>query len=402
MMRSVTLLSLMLLSQALAHGDHKTATTAAPHTHNDKHGDHEEVVERLLVVDAKTNQLNVVDPEKGIVGSFNTIGKVNSVYPGLSGSYFYALHRDANRVTVVHSGLSTVPHGDHNDLQVDAPYILATLNVGAKPTHFFTGEDELAIFNDEDGTIAVFSEELLGKTNDMQFIKSEPDHGSPAVVGDIVLSGLLKQNRVDAYNIDGKFIKTVGECAAVHGQVLRGNTVYFGCKDGVLGVTVNGTSMTTRKWSNPVNAPENARVGTLIANKESTVLYGNFGKGLLHWNANEGMTTATDLGATLLKFAYAHDGKQVVALTADGKLHVLEAASGKILRSQAVLGSIDTSNKEVVRPSLALGDEHVYVTSPTTGEVLVVEIEDLSIHEKIKVGGTPSAIALNEVEGMHH
>lgn len=401
MMRSLTLLSLMLLSQALAHGDHTTAPKA-PHTHTHGENDHEELVERLLVADAKTNQLNVIDPEKGIVASFNTIGKVNSVYAGLSGSYFYALHRDANRVTVIHSGLSTVPHGDHNDLQVGAPYVLATLNVGAKPTHFFTGKDEIAIFNDEDGTIAIFGEELLGKTNDMRFIKSQPDHGSPAVVGDVVLSGLLKQNRVDAYSNDGQFIKTAGECAAAHGQVLRGDTVYFGCKDGVLGVTVNGKNITSRKWSNPVNAPENARVGTLIANKESAVLYGNFGKGLLRWDANGGMTTATDLGATLLKFAYSHDGKQVVALTADGKLHIVDAASGKVLRSQAVLGSIDTNNKEVVRPSLALGDEHVYVTSPTTGEVLVVEVEDLSLHEKIKVGGTPSAIALNEVEGMEH
>lgn len=371
---------------------------AAPHTHEEHHA------ARLVVADAKTHVLNVLDLEKGqVIASFGTPGKVSGVYAGPSGQYIYALHRDDDRVSVVHSGLSTVSHGDHSDLQEAPAYVLATLNIGPKPTHFFAHGEDIVIYNDGDGTAALFGETLLGKTNDMTFVKTpQPDHGAPALVGGKLLVGMLALNRVDAYSADGKFIKTVAECAGVHGEAARGDTVYFGCKDGVLGVTVKGDTITKTKWTNPAGTPEGTRVGTVAASEKSTQLYGNFGAGLVRWAPGSQTMTPVKLSANPFKFAFTEDGKNVLVLTADGQLHRLNAATGRIEQSASVVAATDLTDKAALRPTMTLGGEAAYISSPTTGEVLEIALKTLKTERRFKVNGNPTALALSEMHGMQH
>lgn len=256
-------------------------TSPAPASHDHKHA------ARLVVADGKTGVLTVLDAEKGaVVGSFGTPGTLSGLYVGPGGQNVYGIHRDADRVTVLNSGLSSVSHGDHNDLVVDAPYVLATLNIGPKPTHFFSHGEKIVIFNDGDGTMPIFSEELLGKTNDMLVVKAEKaDHGAPALLGNTLLVGMLSLNRIDAFDVSsGKLLKSVAGCPGVHGESIRGDTVYFGCTDGVLAVTMKGSDITSRKLSNPAATPEKTRVGTVATHEKSGMMFGNFGNGLATWS----------------------------------------------------------------------------------------------------------------------
>lgn len=358
---------------------------------------------RLIVADAKTNALSVVNLTDGkTLGTFSTPGKLSGLYAGPSGQYAYALHRDDDRVTVLHSGLSTLPHGDHDDLVQKAPHVLATLNVGQQPTHFFAHGDRIVIFNDKGGSVAVFGETLLGKTNDMQVVKvAQPDHGAATVMGNVLLSGYLRLNRVDAYDLkSGQLLKTVDGCPALHGEAILGDTSYFGCTDGVLAVTVKGAEITSQKLTNPAGTPESTRVGTVVAHAKSGTLYGNFGSGLARWTAQDKALTPIALPAAPLKFIFAEDGQRLLVLTADGALHALDARTGRVLQSAAgVVKPADAADKAAIRPTMTLGQTSAYLTSPTTGEVLEVALNNLTVTRRLAVGGTPAMVALTSASG---
>lgn len=361
---------------------------------------------RLIVSDAKTNMLTVLDTASGrALATFGTPGKLSGLYTGPGRTLAYALHRDDDRVTVLHSGLGTVDHGDHRDLVRGAPHVLATLNVGGQPTHFFTHGDRIAIFNDKSGDVAVFGETLLGKTNDMQLVKvAQPDHGAPTLIGDVLLSGHLRLNRVDAYDLGtGRLLRTVDTpCPGLHGQAVLGQTSYFGCTDGVLAVTVQGREVSARKLPNPANTPQGTRVGTVAAHDKSPVLYGNFGPGLVRWTAPETALTPVRLPAAPLKFLFTADGQRLVVLTADGELHTLHGSTSRVLRRAKVVAPADPADKAAVRPAMTLGAAHAYVTSPATGEVLEVSLADLSVTRRLAVGGTPAMLALTSAVGERH
>lgn len=360
---------------------------------------------RLVIADGKTGTLTVLDTEKGaVMGTFGTPGKLSGLYVGPGGQYVYGIHRDSDRVTVLNSGLSSVSHGDHNDLVVGVPYVLATLNVGPKPTHFFSHVDRIVIFNDGDGSMPIFGEELLGKTNDMQVIKAaKPDHGAPALLGNTLLAGMLSLNRIDAFDVgSGKLLRSIEDCPGVHGESIRGDTAYFGCTDGVLALTVKGSDITSRKLSNPASTPEKTRVGTVVTHEKSSVMFGNFGSGLASWKAASTTLKPLPLSAAPLNFTFTEDGQTLVVLTANGELHTLNPATGKVKRSAAVVPAYDASNKEALRPALTLGDDVAYVASPGTGEILTVNLADLKVTSRLKVAGQPALIALVEADGMQH
>lgn len=365
-----------------------------------------ETATRLIVADARTHVLTVLDLEGGQpLARFGTPGKLSGLYTGPGGTLAYALHRDDDRVTVLHSGLGTVDHGDHRDLVQKAPHVLATLNVGQQPTHFFTHAERIAIFNDKSGDVAVFGETLLGKTNDLQLVKvAQPDHGAPALIGDVLLSGHLRLNRVDAYDLKtGQFLKTLETpCPGLHGEAVRGQVAYFGCADGVLAVTVQGREVSARKLPNPPGTAAGTRVGTVASQGKSAVVYGNFGQGLARWEAGGTVLTPVALPAAPLKFLFTADGQRLVILTADGGLHLLHGPTGRVLRSAKVVTPADAADKAAVRPTVTLGTAHAYVSSPTTGEVLEVSLADLGVTRRLAVGGTPAYLALTGAAGERH
>ncbi|MVN85699.1 hypothetical protein GO986_02855 [Deinococcus sp. HMF7620] len=361
---------------------------------------------RLVVADARTHALSVINLADGTpLASFGTPGKLSGLYAGPGGTYAYAIHRDDDRVTVLHSGLGAIDHGDHRDLVQKAPHILATLNVGQQPTHFFAHGDQIAIFNDRGGDVAVFGELLLGKTNDMRLVKvAAPDHGAPALLGDVLLSGYLALNRVDAYDLStGRLLRTLDvPCPGLHGEVVQGGAAYFGCTDGVLAVTVQGQTVSARKLPNPAGTPAGTRVGTVAAHERSAALYGNFGAGLARWTAADPALTAVALPAAPLKFAFTADGQRLAVLTADGALHLLHAPTGRVLSSAGLVAPTDPADKAAVRPTMTLGAAHAYLTSPATGEVLEVALADLKVSRRLAVGGTPAMLALTQATGEQH
>lgn len=354
---------------------------------------------RLVVADGKIGLLQVIDLEKGeVVGRFTVPGPAN-VYTAPGGQYAFAIHREQNRVSVVYSGLGLEDHGDHKDLVLQTPYIWATLNSGPKPTHFKSHGDRIAIYNDGDGTVALFDARKLGLVADFSEISTgAPDHGAPVPLAQAVLVGSLNRGVVEVYTYGGRKAAQFEGCPRLHGQAVLGSTVAYGCTDGVLLVEQRGNGFVARKLANPIGAPQGARVGTLVAHPKHPFFIGNFGQGLVRVDST---LSVYPLPANPVRFGFDKDGRLVV-LTADGHLHTLEPATGKVLRSLKVSEPITASGEGAVRPSMALGDGVAYVALPEKGEILEVELDTMALKRRLNVGGTPGSLAWLWVEGAQH
>lgn len=375
----------VLLGVALAHG----------HDHEDSGV----IGTRLLVSDANGNAVYVIDLTSGqLLGTFTTPGQGSRVYASPSGQYGFAIDRDANRVTVIHSGLSLVDHGDHADLVQETPYVLVTMNVGRQPGRFFAHDHDIAIFNDQDGTIAILDERLLGLTLDFtEIVTAQPDHGAPAIIGDIVLSGHPNLARVDAYTRDGNLLASFEGCPGLHGTAVLGQVATFGCGDGVLLVALENGELSATKLVNPPGSPEGARVGMLSAHYESPIMVGHFGAGLALIDPVAHTLTTVALPTIPLAVDFDQHGEHLVVLTQDGFLHLLEL-DGEVKASLEVVAPFDP---DAPRSALAVSPAAFYVSSPITGEVLEVHYHDgkLEVERRLSLPGAPGDLAVLALEG---
>jgi DNA-binding beta-propeller fold protein YncE len=361
-------------------------------------GDKDKHPGRLVVADARVGQLLVLDLEKGeVVGRFSAPGPA-VVYPAPGGQYAFAIHREQNRVSIVFTGLGLEDHGDHKDLVLQSPYIWATINTGPRPTHFKSHANQIVIYNDGDGTMAVFDAAKLGLVPDFdQIATGAPDHGAPVALGSVVLAGSLNRGAVEVYSRGGRRITSFAGCPRLHGQAVLGSTVAYGCADGVLLLEQRGSGFVSRKLANPAGTPERVRVGTLVAHPQHPFFIGNFGQGLARIDA---AIRPLPLPANPVRFGFDKDG-QLVVLTADGRLHTLEAATGRVLASLQVLKPI-AAGTDTIRPALALGDGMAYLTNPAAGEILEVDLAQMQLKRRFNVGGTPGSLAWLWVDAKRH
>jgi hypothetical protein len=165
----------------------------------------------------------------------------------------------------------------------------------------------------------------------------------------------------------------------------------------VLLITLENGELQADKLVNPRGSPEGARVGTIRAHASSPVLVGNFGAGLaLIDPVNQTLTTIA-LPGIPLAFAFDHHGEHIVVLTRDGALHVLEL-DGEIVASLEVVAPFDP---DAPRSGLAVSWAAVYVSSPSTGEILEVHVHDgrLEVARRLPAPGAPSSIVVLAMEG---
>jgi hypothetical protein len=368
---------------------------AHDHDHDDDHGHaHGEGVAgtRLLVSEAGGALLVVLDLATGAeLARFGTPGPGN-VYQLPDPQVAVVVHRADHRVTFVHSGLSEVDHGDHADLVEGNPYVLQTLNVGQQPTHFFARGNDIAIFNDGDGTVVWLDRRLLGVSLDYVAIDGrEPDHGAVAVVADHAFVGYLRTGVVDVVDRSGATVATFEGCPGLHGQAPWASGVAFGCSDGVLLVEArSGGTFVAHKLANPARSPEGARVGTVVGDAGAAMLVGNFGQGLVLIDPAARSLTPVELPAAPLVMRFAEAGEMLVVLTADGMLHALDPANGAVLRSVAVVDAFETG---ATRPTMTVLGEHVYVADPLHSEIVEVHVDEFEVERRLPVPFAPGGVA---------
>jgi hypothetical protein len=383
------------------HGHEEHGREERGHDHGDAHhSDHEgaHAGVRLLVAASDAPELVVVSATAGdVLGRFTTPGP-GHVYTLPNPRVAAVVHRDADRVTFVHSGLTAVDHGEHMDLLQGPPYVLQTVNVGRRPTHVFAHGHDIAIRSQADGSIAWLDARLLGISLDFVEIPGRAsDHGSVAVLSDHVLGGSHEAGTVTVYRRDATPVATLEGCPQLHGQAVWGSVAAFGCSDGVLVVEAGaGGVFTAHTVPNPPGVPAGVRVGTLVADADARVIVGDLGAGLALIDPVAMTMTTAVLAAAPAGIGFADHGAALVVLTVDGSLHDLDPVTGAVRRSIEVAHPAEGG---APRPALAVLGAHAFVTDPGHGDLVVVDLHEMAVQSRFDLPFTPGSVAVMAIPG---
>jgi DNA-binding beta-propeller fold protein YncE len=368
--------------------------------------DHGHAVARLVVADATTHVVSVIDPvSRQRVASFDTPGKIGNVYPSSSGRWVFVVHTDANRVTILDTGLRLEEHDDHRDVGIGAPHVRGTVYPGRKPIDFWAGHGMATVHNDDDGSVTIFNERNLEEAIATKTIKGAgTGHNNAVVLEDLVLLSLASEGTVTAYGLaDGGPRAQFDCCPRTHGWTAPTPTfAAAGCLDGVMLFSKAGDTIQARKVAEPDGSPENARVSTIVSHRDNPILIGNFGDGLALVHQDATMLRAVPLSSAPVRFAYDRDGARVIVLTLDGKVHAVDPSSGSVLWRADVVTAVDPSGA-APRPSLTVGETTAYVSDPTRGTVVRIDLATGGqAGAPVQVGGTPTLLTLVTMDGVRH
>jgi ABC-type Zn uptake system ZnuABC Zn-binding protein ZnuA len=381
------------------------------HGHDDDHADHEHAgvaPTRLAVADGKEAVVHLLDGESGDVLATYAVASPARVYAGADGTLAYAVQMDGNQVNVIDTGVRFEPHDDHFHVELVESALLDFALAGTRPIHFVAHDGQIAIFNDGDGTAAIFDEAIVRSGGEVTLIDSgRPHHGVAVPLGDVVLISLPDPNDLEAAlpvgvsvrTLDGAEVVAFDNCPRLHGEASIGHdAVAFGCVDGVLIIARDGDGWSSRKIDNPAENPNNARVGTLAYNEHSRLLVGNFSReGVTLFDLEAGSMTPVVLPVPMWAFTWSqHDPHEVLALTIDGSLHTIDGESGELLGSVAVVDAFELPQQGehgVLRPALIAAGDMAYGSNPAAGEVIEVHLGEMALERQIPAGSAPFALA---------
>jgi len=360
---------------------------------------------RLLVADAEEPVVHVVDATTGeVIDSFGTLVPAR-VYAGPSGRYGFAVQMEADVVGVIDGGLGG-----------DDPAMLETSLAGDKPIHFTPHGEQIGVFYDDDGMAKLFTEsdldgaQVIGgialdqpEAKPTRLAATRPHHGVAVPMGDHVLLSRPATDPddslpigIDVVTMDGTVVDSFVDCPGLHGEAASGETVAFGCSDGIMIVERDGDGFASRKIAYPAGTPEEVRAGYVAADDESPFFFGNFGDdALLRIDPEAGTAETITLPVPVGSFDLepGADGRLVV-LTTDGQLHLLDPALGEIASSLDAVDPSGFDEEAGIEPALVVAEGTAFLSDPASGEVVRVALDAAEVDARMPLPGTPLRLAL--------
>ena len=396
----------------------------------DEHGDEHEAAPsgRLLIADAAEAVISVVDlmTEEVDFGAF-AVATVNAtVKPSPTHRYGIVLARgpedDDDRIHIFDGGVFLVEHGDHYDLVTEPVSRHALEIVEEAPIHYVNSHGWTAIFADASGHVILINEhDLTNSTGDYEPIVLEagPQHGAALVMTDdhVVVSTKNPDDPddplpvgVEVWTFDGEVVYDASNssCPGMHGEAHNEHGAAFGCVGGVLFLHAHDGEYEHEWIPNPPEMYEAARIGTVYGHHHLEHFFGSASyRGEDGWNSDgiwlidaaAGEMTRVFDDATLAAVIGNH-GETLYLLGADAVLYALDAHDGDIIASVEMVG-----RSEAGRPQMIALGEHLFITDPSDGHVLMVDGHSLEVVEEWHVGGAPSSLAfvgVLDAEGAPH
>lgn len=353
---------------------------------------------RILLSDEKTAQLTLVNPVDATTASFNAKFAKSALYTTESGRYAAIIHRASNEVQTFDSGFEG--HGDHVDVD-GVPQFGALTGQSLLPTHFKSKLGEVMTFNDGDGTLSVAKESEVNtagakfKTINAGLLAH---HGAMATFTNGTYAITVKDNSItgtlpEKVKIIDNTGKTLFEPATttngIHGNASDGTYAVFGSASGILVVQSTGEQKL-------IAHPEDfgtAWFGTIL----ETAYKGKF----VGYTAAKGAYLIDVVGGTVkpilqstsimqCKVSYNHKKLGILLHSGDFKLYDLSSLQAD--KEAKIIA--ETATDATLKPQMQISEKFAYITSPSTGELLQVNIQNTSNIKKIKVSNTPYMITI--------
>ncbi len=312
-------------------------------------------------------------------------------------------------------------HGDHFHYFTDTPALTDVAYKAQTPGHVVAHAGRTVLFDDGTGTAQIIPTDQIAEAGitPETYTAASAHHGVAVVLADdtLLVSDGDSDTRKGALAFDEHRdqIAATEECPGIHGEaVAKDEIATFGCKDGAV-IYHNGAF-------EKIASPDQARgTSSLFGTEESSVVLGNYSA------ASEGtlsteialIDTATeafsvvDLGSAYSFRSFARgDSGEAIILTADGKLHVLDPASGTEIGAYPILNAWEVPSEwQAPRPSVFVADGNAYVTDPAAKKLYVVDIQtgevwsEVSLPQEVNeitgVTGYATSVAADEAEHDH-
>ncbi|MBE8725196.1 hypothetical protein [Flavobacterium hungaricum] len=368
------------------HDDHDHDETSEEHTYV-----------RILLSDEKTTELTLFDPHEDKTSSFTAKFPKSSLYTTESGRFAGIIHRDNNFTETFDSGLEL--HGDHIDVD-DVPKFGILAGSSQKPTHFKSKIGEILTFNDGDGTLSVGKEADVNKAGAVfKNINAGllAHHGAMAAFTNGTYAITEKDNSVTGTLPEKvKIIDNTGKTLfdakiatkGIHGNASDGVYAVFGSASGILVVESNGNQKL-------INHPEDfgtAWFGSILETAAAGKFIGyTAAKGAYLIDVTANTVKPIIQNTTIMQCKVSYDHKKLAVLLHSGDLKLYDLNSLQV--EKEIKATAATATDATVKPQLAVTDRFAYITSPTTGELLQVNLSSSAI-KKTKVSSTPYMITI--------
>jgi hypothetical protein len=352
---------------------------------------------RILVSDEKTTELSLVNPADATASFFNAKFAKSALYTTESGRFAGIIHRADNTVETFDSGFEY--HGDHVDTKGTPKFGFLT-GSSLKPTHFKSKKGELLTFNDGDGTLSVGKESeihTVGATFKTVNAGLLAHHGAMATFSNGTYAITEKDNSVagtlpEKVKIIDNTGKTLFDAKLVtkgiHGNATDGTYAVFGSASGILVVESNGN----QKYVAHPDGFGTAWFGSIL----ETAYPGKFvgytaAKGAYLIDVVNNTVKPIIENTKIMQCKVSYNHKKIGILLHSGEFRLFDLNSLSLDKSANIISA--TAEDSTQKPQLELTERFAYITSPTTGELLQVNLSTLAV-KKIKTSATPYRITI--------
>ncbi len=316
---------------------------------------------------------------------------------------------DGRHVFLTPSGTGTVRILDTGDPDgrgaARRPAMERGVVAGMRPAHVNGEHGRTAIYDDGTGVVQVVSDDQLDSPvlSLRSFAPYAAHHGVavPLRTGYLVsvpAEGSSARVGVARMTENGRIAARWDTCPGLHGEGgAKGGLVAFGCEDGIF--TFH------RGKAGKIAEPEGVvgRVGTLAGSPSSSVLAGDYtSTQLVLADTETGKTRLVDLGMAYGSFTRDDHGDLVV-LGTDGKVHVIDPATGEIEAStQVVPAWSKPTDYTQPRPQMAVVGHQAMVTDPRSERVVLVDLERHRVTRSVTLPVVPTGLVVTGGTGHQH
>jgi hypothetical protein len=321
--------------------------------------------------DGRVSHLDLLEETTADLGRVSAPTSVHS-----DGRYLFA--SNASGVSVVDSGVWTWDHVDHFHYYRAAPALLGEVpgaGVATVATSNSSTTGGTGLYFPDSGEAVLLDTEALSKGEVVERFRLERAPGAGLVVPAGSFAAVASSDEIALHTGDGAPVGETTPCVEPAGTLTTRVGAVIGCRDGAVLITVEEGAPVVERIPYPdgTTAPR----ATAFANREGrptvAAVAGDAGVWLLDTRERSWTLLPTPEPVVQATAVDDKDGN-VLALTADGRVLVLDAATGALRAASTPLVGESLAAGQPV--ALIADQQRAYLNGPTEGRMWEIDFAD--------------------------